>query len=57
MTSARTRLDVEAFARVGRNEEAAARATAQGLIVERLWEWLSAGDPLAGALAPDSKTS
>jgi hypothetical protein len=23
------------------------------LIVERMWEWLSAGDPVAGALAPD----
>jgi len=26
------------------------------LIVERMWEWLSAGDPLAGALALDTKT-
>ena len=29
-------------------EEAAARATTQGLIIERMWEWLTAGDPLAG---------
>jgi hypothetical protein len=55
MTSARAHLAVEAYARVGQNEEAAARATTQGLIVERMWEWLSAGDPLAGALAPDTK--
>jgi HCOMODA/2-hydroxy-3-carboxy-muconic semialdehyde decarboxylase len=28
-------------------EEAAARATTQGLIIERMWEWLTAVDPLA----------
>jgi HCOMODA/2-hydroxy-3-carboxy-muconic semialdehyde decarboxylase len=28
-------------------EEAAARATTQGLIIERMWEWLTAGDSLA----------
>ena len=27
-------------------EEAAARATTQGAIIERMWEWLTAGDPL-----------
>jgi HCOMODA/2-hydroxy-3-carboxy-muconic semialdehyde decarboxylase len=26
-------------------EEAAARATTQGLIIERMWEWMTAGDP------------
>jgi hypothetical protein len=28
----------------------------KGLIVERMWEWLSAGDPVTGALALDAKT-
>jgi HCOMODA/2-hydroxy-3-carboxy-muconic semialdehyde decarboxylase len=34
-------------------EEAAARATTQGLIIERMWEWMTAGDPLADALFAD----
>jgi HCOMODA/2-hydroxy-3-carboxy-muconic semialdehyde decarboxylase len=54
--AARVELDVLASGLEGwvfDAEEAAARATTQGLIVERMWEWLSAGDPLAGALAPD----
>jgi HCOMODA/2-hydroxy-3-carboxy-muconic semialdehyde decarboxylase len=29
-------------------EEAAARATTEGLIIERMWEWLTAGDPPRG---------
>jgi HCOMODA/2-hydroxy-3-carboxy-muconic semialdehyde decarboxylase len=56
--AARVELDVLASGLTGLvfdAEEAAARATTQGLIVERMWEWLSAGDPLAGALAPDTK--
>jgi HCOMODA/2-hydroxy-3-carboxy-muconic semialdehyde decarboxylase len=54
--AARVELDVLASGLTGLvfdADEAAARATTQGLIVERMWEWLSAGDPLAGALAPD----
>lgn len=31
-------------------EEAAARATTDGLIIERMWEWLTAADPTARAL-------
>ena len=40
-----------------RAKVAAAHATARGLIVERMWERLLAGDPLTGALAPNAKTS
>jgi HCOMODA/2-hydroxy-3-carboxy-muconic semialdehyde decarboxylase len=32
-------------------EEAAARATTQGMIIERMWEWLTAGDPLVDTCA------
>jgi HCOMODA/2-hydroxy-3-carboxy-muconic semialdehyde decarboxylase len=57
--AARVELDVLASGLTGLvfdADEAAARATTQGLIVERMWEWLSAGDPLAGALAPETRT-
>ncbi len=37
-------------------EEAAARATTEGQIIERMWEWLTAGDPLADAFAAGSNT-
>jgi len=48
--AARVELDVLATGLPGLvldEEEAAARATTQGLIVERMWEWLTTGDPLA----------
>jgi HCOMODA/2-hydroxy-3-carboxy-muconic semialdehyde decarboxylase len=48
--AARVELDVLATGLTGLvmdDEEAAARATTQGLIIERMWEWLTAGDPLA----------
>jgi HCOMODA/2-hydroxy-3-carboxy-muconic semialdehyde decarboxylase len=48
--AARVELDVLATGLPGLvldEEEAAARATTQGLIIERMWEWLTAGDPLA----------
>jgi HCOMODA/2-hydroxy-3-carboxy-muconic semialdehyde decarboxylase len=51
--AARVELDVLASGLPGLvfdAEEAAARATTQGLIIERMWEWLTAGDPLADAL-------
>jgi HCOMODA/2-hydroxy-3-carboxy-muconic semialdehyde decarboxylase len=52
--AARVELDVLATGLPGLvfdAEEAAARATTQGLIVERMWEWLTAGDPAAGGPA------
>jgi HCOMODA/2-hydroxy-3-carboxy-muconic semialdehyde decarboxylase len=48
--AARVELDVLATGAAGLvfdAEEAAARATLQGRIVERMWEWLTAGDALA----------
>jgi HCOMODA/2-hydroxy-3-carboxy-muconic semialdehyde decarboxylase len=48
--AARVELDVLATGLPGLvldEEEAAARATTQGLIIERMWEWLTSGDPLA----------
>jgi HCOMODA/2-hydroxy-3-carboxy-muconic semialdehyde decarboxylase len=53
--AARVELDVLATGLPGLvfdAEEAAARATTQGLIVERMWEWLTAGEPAAGEPAP-----
>jgi HCOMODA/2-hydroxy-3-carboxy-muconic semialdehyde decarboxylase len=47
--AARVELDVLATGLPGLvldKEEAAARATTQGLIIERMWEWLTTGDPL-----------
>jgi HCOMODA/2-hydroxy-3-carboxy-muconic semialdehyde decarboxylase len=51
--AARVELDVLATGLPGLvldAEESAARATTQGLIIERMWEWLTSGDPVA---APD----
>ncbi len=51
--AARVELDVLATGLPGLvldADESAARATTQGLIIERMWEWLISGDPLA---APD----
>jgi HCOMODA/2-hydroxy-3-carboxy-muconic semialdehyde decarboxylase len=48
--AARVELDVLATGLAGLvmdEQEAAARATTQGLIIERMWEWLTNGDPLA----------
>jgi HCOMODA/2-hydroxy-3-carboxy-muconic semialdehyde decarboxylase len=47
--AARVELDVLATGLPGlvlNEEESAARATTQGLIIERMWEWLTTGDPL-----------
>jgi HCOMODA/2-hydroxy-3-carboxy-muconic semialdehyde decarboxylase len=55
--AARVELDVLATGLPGltlSEEEAAARATTQGLIIERMWEWLTAGDPLVAVSAVGS---
>jgi HCOMODA/2-hydroxy-3-carboxy-muconic semialdehyde decarboxylase len=54
--AARVELDVLASGLPGLvldPEEAAARATTQGLIIERMWEWLTDGVPPADALRAD----